>query len=177
MLLEFCVELIISASTIGQDKVKSIRANTTYHVLSSYRQFVGVVIKSEAEGVAQVVDSLGNPLVIPMQYAVAVSSRLVSICRSPSSFFTVSNTVLTPERVPRGRGGKNQRLAMSHQQHLRRCGEPPFFPEHRRKLGGAARNKFRKIKKNIHKTLSPASGDKSVHKIVLPAKYRTFLYL
>jgi hypothetical protein len=37
------------------------------------------------------------------------------------------------------------------------------------------RNISRKVKKNIHKTLSPASGDKSVHKIALPSKFRTFL--
>jgi hypothetical protein len=39
------------------------------------------------------------------------------------------------------------------------------------------RNIYRKIKKNIHKTLSPASVDKSVHKIALSSKYCTFLYL
>ena len=37
------------------------------------------------------------------------------------------------------------------------------------------RNMYRKVKKHIHNTLSPASGDKSVHKITLPSKYRTFL--
>ena len=37
------------------------------------------------------------------------------------------------------------------------------------------RNMYRKVKKNIHKTLSPASVDKSVHKIALPSKFRTFL--
>lgn len=39
-----------------------------------------------------------------------------------------------------------------------------------------ARNISRKIKKNIHKTLSPASGDKSVHNIVLPSKIGIFLH-
>jgi len=39
------------------------------------------------------------------------------------------------------------------------------------------RNIYRKVKKNIHKTLSPASVDKSVHKIALLSKYSTFLYL
>ena len=39
------------------------------------------------------------------------------------------------------------------------------------------RNIYRKVKKNIHKSSSPASGDKPVHKIALPSKYRTFLYL
>ena len=31
------------------------------------------------------------------------------------------------------------------------------------------RNIYRKVKKNIHKTLSPVSVDKSVHKIALPS--------
>jgi hypothetical protein len=39
------------------------------------------------------------------------------------------------------------------------------------------RNKFTKIKNNIHNPLSPASVDKSVHKIALLVKYRTFLHL
>jgi hypothetical protein len=39
------------------------------------------------------------------------------------------------------------------------------------------RNIYRKVKKNIHNTLSPASVDKSVHKIALPTKYSIFLYL
>jgi len=38
-------------------------------------------------------------------------------------------------------------------------------------------NIFRKIKKNVHKTISPASVDKSVHKITLPATYRAFLHI
>ena len=38
------------------------------------------------------------------------------------------------------------------------------------------RNIYRKVKKNIHKTLSPASVDKPVHKIARPSKFRTFLY-
>ena len=66
---------------------------------------------------------------------------------------------------------------MLHRQHFRKCGAPPFFPEHRRKLGGEVRNIFRKIKKNIHNTLSPTSVDKPVHKIARPVKYRPFLYL
>jgi hypothetical protein len=41
--------------------------------------------------------------------------------------------------------------------------------------GREVRNIFRKIKKNIHKTLSPASGDKSVHKIALSSKIGVFL--
>ncbi len=36
---------------------------------------------------------------------------------------------------------------------------------------------YKKIKENVRKTLSPASVDKSVDKITLPAKYCAFLYL
>jgi hypothetical protein len=43
--------------------------------------------------------------------------------------------------------------------------------------GGKVRNIYRKVKKNVHKTLSPASVDKSVHKVALPPKYRAFLHL
>jgi len=39
------------------------------------------------------------------------------------------------------------------------------------------KNNYIKVKENIHKTLSPASVDKSVHKIALPSKYCTFLPL
>ena len=38
------------------------------------------------------------------------------------------------------------------------------------------RNLYKKIKKHSHKTLSPASVDKSVHKIAFPSKFRTFLH-
>ena len=74
-------------------------------------------------------------------------------------------------------GEGDDALAMSHRPHLRKCVEPPFFPEHRHKSGEAVRNIYRKIKKNIHKPLSPASVDKSVHKFAPPSKYSTFLYL
>jgi len=36
---------------------------------------------------------------------------------------------------------------------------------------------YRKVKENVHKTLSPASVDKSVYKITLIPKYLAFLYL
>jgi hypothetical protein len=39
------------------------------------------------------------------------------------------------------------------------------------------KNIFRKIKKNSHKTLSPVSVDKSVHKLALSSKNRVFLHL
>jgi hypothetical protein len=42
---------------------------------------------------------------------------------------------------------------------------------------GKVKNMYRKVKKNIRKTLSPASVDKSVNKISLPSKYRAFHYL
>jgi hypothetical protein len=54
---------------------------------------------------------------------------------------------------------------MSHRQYVRKCGYPPFFPEHRHKLGVEVRNIYKKVKTNSHKTLSTASVDKSVHKI------------
>jgi len=38
------------------------------------------------------------------------------------------------------------------------------------------RNIYRKVKKNIHNTLSPASVDKPVHNIARPSKFRTFRY-
>ena len=57
----------------------------------------GPLIKSEARGVAQVIDSLGNPLVIGMRYAVAEYSQLVSTCRYSPGFAALPNTVLTPE--------------------------------------------------------------------------------
>ena len=50
-----------------------------------------------SEGVAQVVDSLGNPLVIATRNAVALYSQFVSACRSSTGFVALSNTVLTPE--------------------------------------------------------------------------------
>ena len=38
------------------------------------------------------------------------------------------------------------------------------------------RTLYKKVKKNRHKTLSPGSVDKSVHKIALVSKFRTFLH-
>ena len=65
------------------------------HITVILRQ--GPLIKSEAEGVAQVLDGLGNPLVIAMQYAVDQYSQFVSTCRSSTGFVALPNTVLTPE--------------------------------------------------------------------------------
>ena len=59
----------------------------------------GPLIKSEARGVAQVIDDLGNPLVIPMQYAVAEYSQFVSTCRSSTGFVALPNTVITPAPI------------------------------------------------------------------------------
>ena len=39
------------------------------------------------------------------------------------------------------------------------------------------RNMSRKVKGNFHRTLSPASVDKSVNKVALPPKYRAFFHL
>ena len=38
------------------------------------------------------------------------------------------------------------------------------------------RNRYKKVKKYSHKTLSPAFVDKSVNKIALPSKYSAFRY-
>jgi len=38
------------------------------------------------------------------------------------------------------------------------------------------RNIYRKVKKNIHKTLSPVSVDKPVHKIAIPSQFNPFLH-
>ena len=35
---------------------------------------------------------------------------------------------------------------------------------------------YGKVKQNVHKLLSPASVDKSVHKVALPPQYHAFLY-
>jgi hypothetical protein len=45
------------------------------------------------------------------------------------------------------------------------------------KSGGEGRNINKKVKKNVHKTLSPASVDKSVNKVSPPSKCRAFRYL
>jgi len=47
--------------------------------------------------VAQVIDGLGNPLVIPMKDAVGEYSQFVSTCRSSTGFVAPPNTVITPE--------------------------------------------------------------------------------
>ncbi len=39
------------------------------------------------------------------------------------------------------------------------------------------KNMSRKVKGNFHKTLSPASVDKPVHKVASPPKYRAFFRL
>jgi hypothetical protein len=43
--------------------------------------------------------------------------------------------------------------------------------------GGEGRNINKKVKKNVHETLSPTSVDKSVNKVFLPSKCCAFLYL
>jgi len=43
--------------------------------------------------------------------------------------------------------------------------------------GGEEGNTKKKIKRIFQKTLSPISVDKSVYKVSLPSKCRTFLYL
>jgi hypothetical protein len=54
----------------------------------------GPLTKSEARGVAQVIDDLSNPLVVTMPYAIAEYSQLASSCRSSPGFAALPNTVL-----------------------------------------------------------------------------------
>jgi hypothetical protein len=42
--------------------------------------------------------------------------------------------------------------------------------------GGKVRNIYKKVKKNVHKTLSPGSVDKSVNNIILPLKFGALLH-
>ena len=53
-----------------------------------------------SEGIAQVIEDLGNPLAIVMQCAVADLSQFVSTCRSSTGFAALPNSVLTPELGP-----------------------------------------------------------------------------
>jgi hypothetical protein len=78
------------------------------------------------------------------------------------------------QRVARGR-----RTCDVARQHFRKSGQPSIvLPRAQTQVDdGEVKNIYIKIKENIHKTLSPASGDKSVHKIAFPSKYRTFLLL
>ena len=54
------------------------------------------LIKSEAEGVAQVVDSLGNPLLALSNSRRAYLSHFVAVHLSSTHFVASANTVLTP---------------------------------------------------------------------------------
>ncbi len=56
----------------------------------------GPLIKSEQRGVAQVLDDLGNPLVILADRTLGRLAHSASLCRSPARFVGLSNTVLTP---------------------------------------------------------------------------------
>ncbi len=54
------------------------------------------LIKSEQQGVAQVIDDLGNPLVLLTDRTLGHLAHSASLCRSPAHFVGPSNTVLTP---------------------------------------------------------------------------------
>ena len=54
------------------------------------------LIKSEAEGVAQVIDDVGNSLVFTTREVLGHSSQLASICLSTAGFVALRNTVITP---------------------------------------------------------------------------------
>src|SRR5215471_493834 len=53
-------------------------------------------LRMSTEGVAQVVDDLGNPLVFTAREVLGHSSQLVSICLSTVGFVALLNTVITP---------------------------------------------------------------------------------
>ena len=59
----------------------------------------GPLIKSEAEGVAQVIDSLGNPLLALSDSRRGFLSHLVSVHLTSTRFVASANTVLTPVSI------------------------------------------------------------------------------
>ena len=66
----------------------------------------GPLIKSEAEGVAQVVDSLGNPLLALSDSRRGFLSHLVSVHLTLTRFVAPANTVLTPVSIGTPPGGQ-----------------------------------------------------------------------
>ena len=64
----------------------------------------GPLIKSEAEGVAQVVDSLGNPRSHCGAYLEGSLPLFVSLSRVLPAFAGHANTVLTPDKPGKSKG-------------------------------------------------------------------------
>src|SRR6185295_16416152 len=54
-------------------------------------------LQNRNRGVAQVVDDMGNPFVIPGDWCTQLSVLFVSLCRTSCQFVACSNTVITPE--------------------------------------------------------------------------------
>ncbi len=52
-------------------------------------------------GIAQVLDDLGNPLVMPADRTLGHLPHFVSLCRSVARFVTFSNTLITPAKQVR----------------------------------------------------------------------------
>ena len=91
-----------------------------------------------------------------------------------------ARTIGTDHRDGAAAGEGDDALAMLYPYRARDLLSVPFsrsFQSTDISRGGEVRNIYRKIKKNVHKPLSPASVDKSVHKFAPPSKYSTFLYL
>ena len=57
----------------------------------------GPLIKSEAKGIAQVFDDMGDPLAFPVVSSICPPSRFVPPCPRSTTFVRLFNTVLTPE--------------------------------------------------------------------------------
>ena len=67
--------------------------------MDEVRQDLVPLIKSEAEGVAQVVDTLGNPLLALSDSRRGYLSHLVSVHLTSTRFVASANTVITPASI------------------------------------------------------------------------------
>jgi hypothetical protein len=103
-------------------------------------------------------------------YACRIASRLIKIAhfleilevRRTVSFVDAGWRVQTACGMARDRLAREWPSNVRHSAHTRR--------------GGDVRNICRKVKNNIHESLSLASVDKSVHKVARPLQYLEFLY-
>ena len=74
-------------------------------MVSTKRSCCGPLFKSEAEGVAQVVDSLGNPLLSLSNSRRACLPHFVPVHLTSTRFVASANTVLTPASFGHTPGG------------------------------------------------------------------------
>ena len=75
-------------------------------------------------GIAQVIDDLGNPLVMPADRTLGHLPHFVSLCRHPARFVGLFNTLITPAKWVSSRPGYPQKPPL-----LRRVGS--IQPAHR----------------------------------------------